>query len=160
MIFIHSQIHYPTSLKLRLRMLQPYLRNIFSSELFQKNAALKWQPGQFFKLQNYEVNTKNSDSDLNYIEPVFLSPNMVNTESGIIEFIINTAGFPALMLKSFQPGDNIFLTGPSGTKTFIPEKERVMLAAEESGNSYMLPVLKALKRKGNYVIFFSRFKKS
>lgn len=126
--------------------------------IVSKNAALKWQPGQFFKLQNYEVNTKNSDSDLNYIEPVFLSPNLVNTESGIIEFIINTAGFPALMLKSFQPGDNIFLTGPSGTKTFIPEKERVMLAAEESGNSYMLPVLKALKRKGNYVIFFSRFK--
>lgn len=39
--------------------------------IVSKNAALKWQPGQFFKLQNYEVNTKNSDSDLNYIEPVF-----------------------------------------------------------------------------------------
>lgn len=129
-----------------------------SLKIISKNAALKWKPGKFFKIQNYETSAIRLNGVTNFIEPVFLSPNKVDTTTGQIEFIIYTKGASTELIRTFKPGDVIYLTGPSGDEIKIPENETVLIAAEGFGNSYMLPVIRAMKERGNKIIYFAGFR--
>lgn len=129
-----------------------------SLKIISKNAASKWKPGKFFKIQNYETHAVQLNGITNFIEPVFLSPNKVDKSTGEMEFIIYTKGASTELIRTFKPGENIYLTGPSGDEVFIPENETLLIAAEGFGNSYMLPVIKAMKERGNKIIYFAGFR--
>lgn len=129
-----------------------------SLKIVSKNAALKWKPGKFFKIQNYETNAIPLNGVTNFIEPVFLSPNKVDSSSGEIEFVIYTKGASTELIRTFKPGDEIYLTGPSGDEVVIPKNETVLIAAEGFGNSYMLPIIKAMKENENQIIYFAGFR--
>jgi NAD(P)H-flavin reductase len=58
-----------------------------------------------------------------------------------------------------QPGEPVVVMGPTGAPTEIPEGETVVLAGGGLGNAVLFSIGRALRRKGNRVVYFAAFKK-
>src|SRR5262249_806824 len=55
--------------------------------------------------------------------------------------------------------ERVIVMGPTGTPTEIPEGETVLLAGGGLGNAVLFSIAKALRAKGDRVIYFAGYKK-
>jgi NAD(P)H-flavin reductase len=57
-----------------------------------------------------------------------------------------------------KPGEPVVVMGPTGTPTEIPEGSAVLLAGGGLGNAVLFSIAKALKARGNRVLYFAGYK--
>lgn len=122
-------------------------------------AAQEFQPGQFYKLQNYEANAKNYNGYLMAMEPLALTGAWVDKENGIISLIILEMGGSSDFCQDLKPGEVVSLMGPTGSPTHIPKNEKVILMGGGLGNAVLFSIGKALRENGCYVLYFAGYKK-
>jgi NADPH-dependent glutamate synthase beta subunit-like oxidoreductase/NAD(P)H-flavin reductase len=122
-------------------------------------AAKKFQPGQFFRLQNYERDAKKIEDTLLMMEGVALTGAWVDKQQGLLSMIILEMGASSKMCGMLKPGQRIVLMGPTGTPTEIPENTTAILLGGGLGNAVLFSIAKALKEKNSNVIYFAGFKK-
>ena len=67
-------------------------------------------------------------------------------------------GASTRLLVSLTPGERVIVMGPTGAPTEIPEGETVLLAGGGLGNAVLFSIAKALKAKGDRVIYFAGYK--
>lgn len=127
--------------------------NIFEIQVYAPLAAWNFMPGQFYKLQNFEV------SNTFQIEPIALTGSCVDKLKGIISLIVIEIGASSYLCRFLKPGERIILTGPSGSPTEIPSGEKVLLIGGGLGNAVLFSIAKEMKRKGCQVIYFAGYKK-
>ncbi|MGL9725870.1 MAG: FAD-dependent oxidoreductase [Wolbachia sp.] len=77
-------------------------------------AAKNFQPGQFFRLQNFETNKTNFA-----IEGVAVTGTEVNKKKGFISTIVLEIGSSTNLCKDFKEGEQIILMGPTGHPTEV-----------------------------------------
>ncbi len=130
-----------------------------------KAAARAFEPGQFYRFQNYEtdatrVKGPNGVTTPMLIEPCALTGAWVHKEQGLLSVIALELGVSSRLCSSLKPGDRVVMMGPTGTPTELPENETVILCGGGLGNAVLFSIGKAAREKGNKVLYFAGYKKA
>ena len=91
-------------------------------------AAKNFEPGQFYRLQNYETFAEEVDGIKLTMEGIALTGAWVDRERGLISLIVLEMGGSSRLCSLLEPGEKIVLMGPTGTPTEIPHDQTVVLA--------------------------------
>ncbi|MBK6902362.1 MAG: FAD-dependent oxidoreductase [Saprospirales bacterium] len=122
-------------------------------------AARKFAPGQFYRLQNYEVDSPKVDHTLLMIEGLALTGAWVDKEKGQIGLIALEVGASSRMISLLKPGQRVVVMGPTGTPTEIDENSTALLLGGGLGNAVLFSIAKAFKEQGSKVVYFAGYKK-
>jgi NADPH-dependent glutamate synthase beta subunit-like oxidoreductase/NAD(P)H-flavin reductase len=121
-------------------------------------AARQFQPGQFYRMQNYEAFALHVPGTTLAMEGLALTGAWVDRDRGLISVIALEMGGSADLLAYLQPGEPVILMGPTGTPTHIPTDETVVLAGGGLGNAVLFSIGRALRAAGSKVIYFAAYK--
>src|SRR5258706_15403988 len=122
-------------------------------------AARRFQPGQFYRLQNYEGPAESVEGIRLTMEGLALTGAWTDPERGLISLIVLEMGGSSRLCALLEPGEEVVLMGPTGTPTEIPEGETVALMGGGLGNAVLFSIAAALKANGNRVLYFAGFKR-
>ena len=122
-------------------------------------AAHQFSPGQFYRLQNYEVDSVRAGEALLVMEGVALTGAWVDTKEGLISLIALEVGASSRICSLLKPGQRVVVMGPTGTPTEIGERETVILLGGGLGNAVLFSIAKGIKEKGGRVVYFAGYKK-
>ncbi len=127
-------------------------------------AAKQFQPGQFYRLQNYEafsLSTLNSQLSTHLaMEGLAMTGAWVDKERGLLSTIVLEMGGSSNLCAHLKPGERVVLMGPTGTPTHIPKNETVLLAGGGLGNAVLFSIGKAMRENGCKVLYFAGYKKA
>jgi len=123
-------------------------------------AARNFRPGQFFRVQNYEVTAEVVEGIRLTMEGLALTGAWTDPERGLISLIVLEMGGSSRLCSILEPGEEIVLMGPTGTPTEIAENETVLLAGGGVGNAVLFSIAAAMKARGNRVIYFAGYKQA
>jgi NADPH-dependent glutamate synthase beta subunit-like oxidoreductase/NAD(P)H-flavin reductase len=121
-------------------------------------AARRFNPGQFYRMQNFEAMAMRVEGTTLAMEGLALTGAWVDREKGLISVIALEMGGSADLLAYLQPGEPVVLMGPTGTPTEIPHGETVVLAGGGLGNAVLFSIGRALRAAGSKVIYFAGYK--
>ena len=122
-------------------------------------AARHFQPGQFFRLQNFETYATEVDGTRLVMEGIALTGAWTDKDRGLLSLIILEMGGSSRLCAMLKPGEPAVVMGPTGTPTEIPRNEKVLLAGGGLGNAVLFSIARALKDNGCQVIYFAGYKK-
>ena len=123
-------------------------------------AAEHFEPGQFFRLQNYEAHARSVSGATLAMEGIALTGAWTDRERGLLSLIILEMGGSSRQCALLQPGEPVVVMGPTGEPTEIPRNETILLAGGGLGNAVLFSIAKALKDAGCRVIYFAGYKKA
>ncbi len=121
-------------------------------------AARRFQPGQFYRLQNYETTALEAEQSKLAMEGLALTGAWVDRERGLISTIVLEMGGSSDMCVLLKPGEPVVLMGPTGTPTEIPTGETVILVGGGLGNAVLFSIGQAMRAAGNRVLYFAGYK--
>ena len=121
-------------------------------------AARAFKPGQFYRLQNYEMLARRADGTRLAMEGIALTGAKVDHEKGLISLIVLEMGGSSDLCAQLQPGEPVVLMGPTGQPTQIPLGETVLLIGGGLGNAVLFSIGQAMRARGNRVIYFAGYK--
>jgi NADPH-dependent glutamate synthase beta subunit-like oxidoreductase/NAD(P)H-flavin reductase len=120
--------------------------------------AKKFHPGQFYRLQNYEVDSRRIDDTTLMMEGLALTGAWVDAEKGLLSLIVLEMWGSSRLCRFLKKGERVIVMGPTGSPTHIPKGEKVLLAGGGLGNAVLFSIAKAMKKNGNKVIYFAGYK--
>lgn len=121
-------------------------------------AARAFQPGQFYRLQNFEtLAVKTRDTTL-AMEGLALTGAWVDKEAGLVSVIVLEMGGSSDLCRGLKPGEPVILMGPTGTPTETPAGETVLLAGGGLGNAVLFSIGQALRHAGSKVLYFAGYR--
>jgi NADPH-dependent glutamate synthase beta subunit-like oxidoreductase/NAD(P)H-flavin reductase len=123
-------------------------------------AARRFQPGQFYRLQNYERHAAQVDGTRLAMEGLALTGAWVDRERGLVSTIVLEMGGSSDLCALLQPGEPVVLMGPTGSPTEIPGDETVVLVGGGLGNAVLFSIGQALRAAGSRVLYFAGYKKA
>lgn len=133
--------------------------NIVEVVLRAPMAARAFQPGQFYRLQNFETLAPTVDGSRLGMEGLALTGAWTDKDRGLLSTIVLEMGGSSDLCAYLKPGEPVILMGPTGTATEIPEGETVLLIGGGLGNAVLFSIGQALKAKGSKVIYFAGYKR-
>jgi len=122
--------------------------------------ARKFEPGQFYRLQNFETSAPVVDGTRLLMEGLALTGAWVDEDKGLLSMIVLEMGTSSRLCSLLKEGEEVLVMGPTGTPTEIPENESVLLAGGGLGNAVLFSIARALKQRNNKVIYFAGYKHS
>jgi NADPH-dependent glutamate synthase beta subunit-like oxidoreductase/NAD(P)H-flavin reductase len=122
-------------------------------------AARAFKPGQFYRLQNYEVLSQRIHDTILAMEGLALTGASVDHERGLLSTIVLEMGGSSDLCALLQPGEPISLMGPTGAPTETPSEETVILVGGGLGNAVLFSIGQKLRAMGSRVIYFAGYKK-
>ncbi|HKU48234.1 MAG TPA: FAD-dependent oxidoreductase [Burkholderiales bacterium] len=123
-------------------------------------AARRFEPGQFYRMQNFETLALRVPGTTLAMEGLALTGAWVDRAKGLISVIALEMGGSADLLAYLQPGEPVILMGPTGTPTEIPHGETVVLAGGGLGNAVLFSIGRALRAAGSKVIYFAGYRRA
>ncbi len=121
-------------------------------------AARAFQPGQFYRLQNYETLAPRSGGTALAMEGLAMTGAWVDREAGLLSTIVLEMGGSSDICALLKPGEPCILMGPTGTPTVIPKSETVLLAGGGLGNAVLFSIGQAMRDRGCRVLYFAGYK--
>lgn len=149
-IEINTQLH--SYVKEVIQLTPNVLEIIVESPL----AAVNFKPGQFFRLQKYESNSKAIQGYRFPMEGIALTG--ANVSGSLISLIVLEIGLSSKLCEFLQPGEKVVLMGPTGIATDIPRKKNVILIGGGLGNAVLFSIGKKMRENGCNVIYFAGYK--
>jgi NADPH-dependent glutamate synthase beta subunit-like oxidoreductase/NAD(P)H-flavin reductase len=122
-------------------------------------ASRTFRPGQFFRLQNFEVFAPKVDGSRLAMEGLAMTGAWVDRTRGLVSTIVLEMGGSSDLCALLKPGDSVVLMGPTGAPTEIPGNETVLLAGGGLGNAVLFSIGQALRNAGSRVVYFAGYKK-
>ena len=122
-------------------------------------AARNFEPGQFYRLQNYEARSTRVDDTLLTMEGLALTGAWVDKEQGLLSMITLEMGGSSDLCAQLAPGEPVIVMGPTGAPTEIEPGETVILAGGGLGNAVLFSIGQAFRRAGSRVLYFAGYKK-
>jgi NADPH-dependent glutamate synthase beta subunit-like oxidoreductase/NAD(P)H-flavin reductase len=123
-------------------------------------AARRFEPGQFYRMQNFEAFALRVPGTTLAMEGLALTGAWVDRKKGLISVIALEMGGSADLLAYLEPGEPVVLMGPTGTPTEIPRDETVVLAGGGLGNAVLFSIGRALRAAGSKVVYFAGYKRA
>ena len=121
--------------------------------------ARHFQPGQFFRLQNYEALAASVNGTKLVMEGIALTGASSDPERGLLSVIVLEMGGSSRLCAFLKPGEPVVLMGPTGAPTDIPRNETILLAGGGLGNAVLFSIARALKDNDCRVVYFAGYKK-
>jgi len=128
-------------------------------------AARRFEPGQFFRLQNYEtlaprtLESGRTGPTRMQMEGLALTGAWVDRDQGLVSTIVLEMGGSSDLCAMLKPGEPIVLMGPTGTATHISANETVVLVGGGLGNAVLFSIGQAFRARGSRVLYFAGYKK-
>jgi len=122
-------------------------------------AARVFEPGQFYRLQNYETLAAKTNGTALGMEGLALTGAAVNRANGLLSTIVLEMGGSSDICTLLQPGEPVILMGPTGTPTELPKGETVLLAGGGLGNAVLFSIGQGLRAAGSRVLYFAGYKR-
>ncbi len=122
-------------------------------------AARKFEPGQFYRLQNFEAQAPKAGATPLVMEGLALTGAWTDRERGLLSLIVLEMGGSSRLCMLLRPGEPVVVMGPTGTPTEIPKNEDVVLVGGGLGNAVLFSIAKAMKDNGCRVLYFAGYKK-
>jgi NADPH-dependent glutamate synthase beta subunit-like oxidoreductase/NAD(P)H-flavin reductase len=127
-------------------------------------AARSFEPGQFYRLQNFEslapgVDLENGNRTRLAMEGLALTGAWVDREKGLLSTIVLEMGGSSDLCVLLKPGEPVILMGPTGTPTETPPDETVLLVGGGLGNAVLFSIGQRLRQLGSKVLYFAGYKK-
>jgi NADPH-dependent glutamate synthase beta subunit-like oxidoreductase/NAD(P)H-flavin reductase len=126
-------------------------------------AARKFQPGQFYRLQNFETLSPlvrgAAGATRLQMEGLALTGAWVDKTRGLVSTIVLEMGGSSDLCAMLKPGEPVVLMGPTGTPTHIAPNETVILAGGGLGNAVLFSIGQAFRARGSKVLYFAGYKK-
>jgi NAD(P)H-flavin reductase len=136
-------------------------------------AARKFQPGQFYRLQNFETfaplvtidRPATGDGVALHgearlaMEGLALTGAWVDVERGLLGTIVLEMGGSSRLCAALSPGEPIVLMGPTGQPTEIMHRETVLLCGGGLGNAVLFSIARAFKVLGGRVLYFAGYRR-
>jgi NADPH-dependent glutamate synthase beta subunit-like oxidoreductase/NAD(P)H-flavin reductase len=120
--------------------------------------ARKFEPGQFYRLQNFETTAPVVGGKKLMMEGLALTGAWTDKEKGLLSMIVLEMGTSSRLCSLLKEGEEVLVMGPTGTPTEIPENETVLLAGGGLGNAVLFSIARAMREKNNRVIYFAGYK--
>jgi NADPH-dependent glutamate synthase beta subunit-like oxidoreductase/NAD(P)H-flavin reductase len=122
-------------------------------------ASRHFEPGQFFRLQNFEANAPVVDGTSLTMEGIALTGAWTDPERGLLSLIVLELGGSSRLCAQLKVGEPVVVMGPTGAPTEIPRNETVLLAGGGLGNAVLFSIARAFKEAGCKVVYFAGYKK-
>jgi len=122
-------------------------------------AARTFQPGQFYRLQNYETLAARVNGTTLAMEGLAMTGAWVDREQGLVSVIALEMGGSSNLCAHLAPGDPVVLMGPTGAPTEVKSDETVILVGGGLGNAVLFSIGQALRARGSRVLYFAGYKK-
>ncbi len=148
--------------------------NIVEIVVHAPMAARKFQPGQFYRLQNFEtfaalvrvdrVGDPSGQPDIHSearlaMEGLALTGAWVDPARGLLGTIVLEMGGSSRLCAALEPGEPIVLMGPTGQPTEIVAQETVLLCGGGLGNAVLFSIARAFKALGSRVLYFAGYRR-
>ena len=133
--------------------------NIIEVVVHAPMAAEHFQPGQFYRFQNFETLATNAGDTKLAMEGIALTGASVDISRGLVSLIALEMGGSADLCAMLSPGDPVVLMGPTGTPTEIFPGETVVLVGGGLGNAVLFSIGAAARAMGSKVLYFAGYKK-
>jgi NADPH-dependent glutamate synthase beta subunit-like oxidoreductase/NAD(P)H-flavin reductase len=122
-------------------------------------AAENFQPGQFFKLQNYEaLQSRNKPSALQAAEPLAMTGATSNTQSGRLSTVILQDGASSTLTSDWGLGQEVVFMGPCGSPSEIPSQKKVLLVGGGLGNAVLFSIGAACRARACEVFYVAAYR--
>src|SRR5450432_58967 len=122
-------------------------------------AARRFEPGQFFRLQDFEAYAGAARASRMAMEGLALTGAWVDKEKGLLSLIVLEMGGSSRQCATLAPGEPVVVMGPTGAPTEIPRGEAVVLCGGGLGNAVLFSIAKALREHGNKVLYFAAYRR-
>ena len=122
-------------------------------------AAARFEPGQFYRLQNYEALAKHADGTTLTMEGLAMTGAWVDKDKGLLSMIALEMGGSSDLCSLLEPGEPVIVMGPTGAPTEIEPGETVVLVGGGLGNAVLFSIGQAFRRAGSKVLYFAGYKK-
>ncbi len=132
--------------------------NIVEVVLLAPQAARRFQPGQFYRLQNFETRAPKLNGTRFAMEGLALTGAWVDRERGLVSTVVLEMGGSSDLCTLLKPGEPVVLMGPTGTPTEIVVGQTVILAGGGLGNAVLFSIGNALRKAGSRVLYFAGYK--
>ncbi|MGE3956596.1 MAG: FAD-dependent oxidoreductase [Vicinamibacterales bacterium] len=125
-------------------------------------AARHFEPGQFYRLQNFESAAtrvaENGHRVPLIMEGLALTGAWVDKAQGLLSMITLEMGASSRLVAYLKKGEQVVVMGPTGAPTEIPEHQNVLLLGGGLGNAVLFSIAKAMRNRGNRVLYFAGYK--
>ena len=122
-------------------------------------AARAFEPGQFYRLQNYEALAAHVNGTVLSMEGLALTGASVDRERGLLSTIVLEMGGSSDLCALLKPGEPVVLMGPTGTPTETPGMETALLVGGGLGNAVLFSIGQQLRASDSRTIYFAGYKK-
>ncbi len=122
-------------------------------------AARRFQPGQFYRLQNYEALAARSRGTRLAMEGLALTGAWVDRERGLVSVIVLEMGGSSNLCALLEPGEPVVLMGPTGAPTEIGSDRSVVLVGGGLGNAVLFSIGRAFREAGAKVLYFAGYRR-
>ena len=133
--------------------------NIVEVVVRAPQAARAFRPGQFYRLQNYEVlchpHRRHDARD----GGAGADRRVGRPRGGPLSTIVLEMGGSSDLCTLLAPGEPVILMGPTGTPTETPGGETVLLVGGGLGNAVLFSIGQALRWAGSRVLYFAGYKR-
>ncbi len=146
-------------LRAKVREVIRLTHNIVEVVVEAPMAARAFQPGQFYRLQNYESLAPRSNGTVLGMEGIALTGASVDREKGLLSTIVLEMGGSSDLCALLKPGEPVILMGPTGTPTETPAQETALLVGGGLGNAVLFSIGQQLRANGSRTIYFAGYKK-
>ena len=121
-------------------------------------AARGFQPGQFYRLQNFESLAAQVEGTRLQMEGLALTGAWVDRERGLLSMIVLEMGSSSRLVAALRPGEPVVVMGPTGAPSTIPRGEDVVLCGGGLGNAVLFSISRALRDNGCRVVYFAGYR--
>ena len=130
-------------------------------------AARAFRPGQFYRLQDYEMHAARiteHGADGRSVATVLTMEGLAMTGAwtdplrGLVSVIVLEMGGSSDLCALLKPGEPVVLMGPTGTPTEIHANSTVALIGGGLGNAVLFSIGAALRAAGSRVLYFAGYK--
>lgn len=132
--------------------------NVLELEVHAPLAARNYQPGHFYRVQNFETHAQQIAGTLLQTEATALLASKVDKTTGKISFMVLEHGVSSRLFATLREHDPIAVMGPTGVRTKIPTQETVLILGGRLSAAKLLSVGSAMRAAGNTVLYFGGFK--
>ena len=123
-------------------------------------ASQAFQPGQFYRLQNFSYHSQLHNGLRQVIEPLAVTGYEVNQEQHTISLLICKAGNSSKFCHNFAIGEQVSLMGPTGNPIAIPYNTKVLLIGAGIRNILLFSISQVLKKSNCEVLYFATYGKN
>ena len=121
-------------------------------------AARAFSPGQFYRLQNFEVLAPRVEGTVLNMEGLAMTGAWTDPDKGLVSVIALEMGGSSDLCAVLKPGEPVVLMGPTGMPTEIHANTTVALVGGGLGNAVLFSIGAATRAAGSKVIYFAGYK--